>query len=156
MKHLFELINLGNHSACDISYALSSPWCQTHDHPFCDTRDQAKLHWLQPSGYLTQPLATQWFTQRLIGALKASYLTHQNNKYCYQAGSPRASFLCHPRMCLISPLLLVGLSQTPYAHIPPVMHHCAFGASMTGRQVAAEKRWWARRLCWLVKSGHLK
>lgn len=68
----------------------------------CDTGDSAQLHWLQPSGYLTQPLATQWLTQRLIGVLKASYLTHQNNKYCYQAGSSHAHF-CTAQECLLSP-----------------------------------------------------
>lgn len=107
----------------------------------CNTRDQAKLHWLQPSGYLTEPLATQWLTQRLIGVLKASYLTHQNNKYCYQAGPSHASFLCRPRMSLIFSLLLVGLSQTAYAYLPPVIHRCAFGATLTDRPVAAEI-WW--------------
>lgn len=83
----------------------------------CDTGGQAQLHWLQPSGYLTQPLATQWLTQRLIGVMKASYLTHQNNKYCYQAGSSRTSFLCRPRRSLVSSLPLVGSSQKPYACI---------------------------------------
>lgn len=101
----------------------------------CDTGDQAELHWLQPSGYRTQPLATQWLTQRLIGVLKASYLTHQNNKYCYQAGPSRASFLCCPRMPLISSLLLVGLSQTAYApHSPcntPLCFWC-YPDSQTG------------------------
>lgn len=83
----------------------------------CDTGGQARLHWLQPSGYLTQPLATQWLTQRLIGVMKASYLTHQNNKYCYQAGSSRTSFLCRPRRSLVSSLPLAGSSQKPYACI---------------------------------------
>lgn len=76
-----------------------------------DTGEQAKLHWLQPSGYLTQPLATQWLTQRLIGVLKASYLTHQNNKYCYHAGSfsclvsvpPKNASYLFPSACWFKP-----------------------------------------------------
>lgn len=51
------------------------------------TQRKVKLHWLKPSDYLAQPLATQWLTQRLIGVLKTSYLTHHNNKHRYHAGS---------------------------------------------------------------------
>lgn len=94
----------------------------------CDAGDQAQLHWLQPSGYLTQPLATQWLTQQLIGVLKASYLTHQNNKYCYQAGSSHASFLHRPRMSLVSWLVLVGSR-----HMPAFTTH-AFNATMIDTQ----------------------
>lgn len=50
------------------------------------------------------------------------------------------SFLCRPRMPLISSLLLVGLSQTAYAHIPPVINHFAFGVTLTDRKAAAELR----------------
>lgn len=121
-------------------YFVQSVWPDSWS-SLCDTRDQAELHWLQPSGYLTQLLATQWLTQRLIGVLKASYLTHQNNKCCYQAGPSHASFLCRPRMSLISSLLLVGLSQTAYAHIPGVIHRCPFGITLKDRQVVA-KIWW--------------
>ena len=46
-------------------------------------------------------MATQWLTQRLAGALKASYLAHQNNKYRYQAGPVHGLLLCRPRMSLI-------------------------------------------------------
>lgn len=106
-----------------LMYFVQSVWPDSRS-SLCDTREQATLPWLQPSGYLTQPLATQWFTQRLIGVLKASYLTHQNNKYCYQAGPSHAWFLCRPRMCLISSLLCVGLCQAAYAHIPPALLHC--------------------------------
>lgn len=133
-----ELTTVGKHSACNISNIFSSPGCQIHDHPFVT---QEKLHWLQPSGYLTQPLATQWLTQRLIGVLKASYLTHHNNKYRYQAGPSHDSFPRCPRMSLISSLLLVGLSQTAYACIPHLMHRCAFGATLTDIQVAI-RIWW--------------
>lgn len=62
-------------------------WAATFIIIVCDTNNRAKLHWLQPSGYLAQPLATQWLTQRLIAVLKASYLTHKNNKRRYHTAS---------------------------------------------------------------------
>lgn len=50
-------------------------------------KNEAKLHWLSHLAISLSPLATQWLTQRLIGVLKASYLTNQNNKRRYHAGS---------------------------------------------------------------------
>lgn len=82
-RHLLELITWRNTALC----AFSLVCAVTFMFIVCDTKNEVKRLWLKPSDYLAGLLATQWLTQHLIGVLKASYLTHHNNKHRYHAGS---------------------------------------------------------------------
>lgn len=94
-------------------------------------KNEAKLHWLSHLAISPSPLATQWLTQQLIGVLKASYLTHQNNKRLLSCWLFLLSLFCATQECLLSlPLLFVGLSQTAYAHIPLARNCCTSGETL--------------------------